>query len=185
MKNWTQKDINKLRAEQRATVSFPHTVHDVMMDLGIQVLESELRNKKALKSRVKPKGEAVGHLIEQFEAPEPKKKKNSSIPRKEAPQLSQMKLWLKAAGIKFEEEYQFAKPRKFRADIFLPDLCCIIEYEGLNSEISGHTTFIGYTKNCQKYNIAALKGWIVLRYTAKNYGEMITDVHALKCQVLQ
>lgn len=34
-------------------------------------------------------------------------------------------------------------------------------------------------KDCEKYNLAAVNGWRVLRYHAKNYDEAIRDVAQL------
>jgi hypothetical protein len=65
---------------------------------------------------------------------------------------------------------------KFRFDWAIPDLKIAIEYEGLFSEKSRHTTVKGYTKDCIKYNLAALLGWKVLRYTALNYKELDKDL---------
>jgi len=76
-------------------------------------------------------------------------------------------------------EFQFAKPRRFRFDWAFPDHMIAIEYEGLFSEKSGHTTASGYTVNCQKYNLAAIHGWRLLRYTAMNYREILIDLPRL------
>lgn len=79
----------------------------------------------------------------------------------------------------YVQELQFSNTRKFRFDWAVPSLKIAIEYEGLMSEKSGHTTIHGYTKDCIKYNLAALEGWKVLRYTALNYQEMPTDLKNL------
>jgi len=76
-------------------------------------------------------------------------------------------------------EYRFAPPRRFKFDMAFPELMIAIEYEGLNSAKSRHTTFTGYTNDCSKYNLATLKGWRVLRYTAKNYKEVCHDLPIL------
>jgi len=74
------------------------------------------------------------------------------------------------------EELQFHHKRKFRFDWALPELMVAIEYEGLMSEKSGHTTIGGYTKDCEKYNLAQICGWKVLRYTAVNYQNLERDL---------
>jgi hypothetical protein len=82
---------------------------------------------------------------------------------------------LALAGFVVVTEYEFAKPRKYRADIsvnvFSPKGLqhILIEYEGLVSSKSRHTTLTGYTKDCDKYNIATSLGYKVYRYTALNY----------------
>jgi len=77
------------------------------------------------------------------------------------------------------EEFQFAKPRRFRFDFCFPDKMVAIEYEGIISVKSDHTTIKGYTSNCEKYNLAAKRGWKLLRYTALNYKEVMIDLPEL------
>lgn len=77
------------------------------------------------------------------------------------------------------EEHQFHHTRKFRFDWCIPQLMIAIEYEGLMSEKSGHTTINGYTKDCEKYNLAQIGGWKVLRYTALNYKNLERDLKKL------
>lgn len=82
---------------------------------------------------------------------------------------------LQKAGIAFETEYYFAKPRMFRFDIAIPERMIAIEYEGIVGK-SRHTTVTGYTRDATKYNIAASKGWRVYRYTALNYRDFEEDL---------
>mgnify|MGYP003592204830 CR=1 FL=1 len=86
---------------------------------------------------------------------------------------------LKDSGLKFEEEYEFSPDRKFRFDWALPDLMIAIEYEGIFSEKSGHTTLDGYQKDVVKYNLATKLGWKLLRYTADNYLELENDLNEI------
>ncbi len=79
----------------------------------------------------------------------------------------------------YVEELQFHHTRKFRFDWAIPSLKIAIEYEGLFSKKSGHTTVTGYTKDCEKYNLALIDGWKVLRYTAKNYENLSQDLKNL------
>lgn len=79
----------------------------------------------------------------------------------------------------YESEYQFDKKRKFRFDWAIPSLMLAIEYEGLMSDKSGHTTVTGYTKDCIKYNLAATQGWKVLRYTALNVQNILGDIEKI------
>jgi hypothetical protein len=93
--------------------------------------------------------------------------------------------WARDNGLIFDMEFQFSKDRKFRSDFALTGLdsskmfAVLIEYEGLNSDKSGHTTFVGYSENCIKYNLATVEGWDLLRYTAKNYKNVIADLDAI------
>jgi len=75
---------------------------------------------------------------------------------------------LKFHKIEYQKEFLPIKGRKFRADFYLPKFNTIIEYEGLNSAKSGHLTFAGYTKNCEKYNLLSMQGYTLLRFTMKN-----------------
>ncbi|WP_341215751.1 hypothetical protein [uncultured Wocania sp.] len=88
-------------------------------------------------------------------------------------------LWvLKREGVvqNYVEELEFSEERKFRFDWALPYAKIAIEYEGLFSKKSGHTTPSGYTQDCEKYNIAQMEGWKVLRYTALNYKNLEKDL---------
>lgn len=78
-----------------------------------------------------------------------------------------------------DTELQFAKDRKFRFDYAIKPLMLAVEYEGIFSEKSGHTTVTGYTNNCIKYNRAAIDGWKILRYTALNYKDLENDLRKL------
>lgn len=66
-------------------------------------------------------------------------------------------------------EFQFHGKRKWRFDFAVPSRKVAVEYEGIFSSKSRHTTFSGYTGDADKYNAAAADGWIVIRLTAKNY----------------
>lgn len=88
-------------------------------------------------------------------------------------------LWyFKREGLikEFVEELEFSETRKFRFDWAIPDLKLAIEYEGIFSKKSRHTTIQGFTDDCEKYNLAQLLGWKVLRYTAKNYQDFSRDL---------
>ena len=70
-----------------------------------------------------------------------------------------------------EREFMFAKPigRKFRADFAYPEKKLLIECEG-GVWIRGggrHNRGIGFEKDMEKYNIAAMLGYFVLRFGAK------------------
>lgn len=73
-------------------------------------------------------------------------------------------------------ELQFDEVRKFRFDWAIPSLMIAIEFEGIMSEKSRHTTKTGYSKDTEKYNLAAISGWIVLRYTVLTYGNLERDL---------
>ena len=87
---------------------------------------------------------------------------------------------LKDSNLSYKSEYKFAPDRKFRFDWAVITTHCKIgiEYEGLMSKKSGHTTVGGYSKDTEKYNLAQSLGFKVLRYTALTYKNMIRDVLA-------
>lgn len=91
--------------------------------------------------------------------------------------ITYIKSVLEKHGINYEVEYKFSK-RKFRFDIAILSYKIGIEYEGLvaTGKKGGHQTKSGFTKNCTKYNLAGIEGWIVLRYTAINYLDFNTDL---------
>ena len=79
----------------------------------------------------------------------------------------------------YTTEYKFHSKRKFRFDWYIPGLKLAIEYEGIMSEKSGHTTVTGYTKDLVKYNLAIINGFRVLRYNALNYQQAYEDIEKL------
>lgn len=105
----------------------------------------------------------------------PKLKKAVPIPVEDPKAIQFIKNHLSLMGYPYVCEYRFHDKRKFRFDIALPELKLAIEYEGLMSQKSGHTTVGGYTKDCEKYNLSQLNGWIVLRYTVLNYKDFVVD----------
>ena len=92
----------------------------------------------------------------------------------------QLKYWCEEKGYTLEKELQFAKPRKFRFDFFVKELNCAVEYEGVFGDNSRHTNKMGYSKDTEKYSLAATMGILVLRYTAINYKNMIQDLEKIK-----
>ena len=83
---------------------------------------------------------------------------------------------IRAVFPNFVAEYAFDANRRWRFDFAVPAIKIAIEYEGIMVDATGgksrHTTADGYTADCEKYNAAAIAGWIVLRYTAKNRGDL-------------
>jgi len=80
---------------------------------------------------------------------------------------------------RFTTELKFDIVRRFRFDWAIPSLRIAIEYEGIFSDKSRHTTVNGFSKDCEKYNLALSLGWRVLRYTSKNYQELENDLKKL------
>lgn len=107
----------------------------------------------------------------------PKKLANAPvIPKSDPIGLTHIKSVLKRKGIPFEVEWKFLTKRKFKFDLAILNFKCAIEYEGLMSKKSRHTTLTGYSKDCEKYNLAVINGWHVLRYTAMNYKDFESNL---------
>lgn len=88
---------------------------------------------------------------------------------------------LQAIGFEFaadkSPEYQFAKPRRWRFDFAWLELKVAWEIEGGTWTGNGrHTSGVGYKKDCQKYNAAAILGWMVIRTTT----DMVASGEALE-----
>ncbi len=66
------------------------------------------------------------------------------------------------------QEHKILDNRKFKSDYYIPSKKTMIEYEGLFSKISRHTTITGYHKDCEKYTLASLEGYKIIRITAMN-----------------
>jgi hypothetical protein len=77
----------------------------------------------------------------------------------------------------WEPEYHFARPRQWRFDVAWPELLVAVECEGgINRPGGGaHTGPDEFRKDIEKYNAAALAGWMLLRVT----GRMILSGEAL------
>lgn len=91
-------------------------------------------------------------------------------------------LYLRSLNIEVVPEYKFLPNRKFRADWYIPSLNLLIEYEGIMSAKSRHTSVTGYSKDSEKYNLATLAGYRILRYTTMNYKDLPKHLDVLITQ---
>jgi very-short-patch-repair endonuclease len=65
-------------------------------------------------------------------------------------------------------EYAFSPARLFRFDFAWPGFKLAVEVEGGTSfGRSRHSAGIGFETDCDKYNLAALEGWRVLRFSTR------------------
>ena len=104
-------------------------------------------------------------------------KKNRSIYEIEVSQK------FKKLGIEFEEEFRFDKKRKFRFDFILKPIKVKIAVEiegGTFMGNSRHGFGKGFENDCLKYNLAALQGWLILRYTPNLIPQLWKDLRILK-----
>lgn len=87
--------------------------------------------------------------------------------------LSQVRL----AGLpEPEREYKFHPVRRWKFDFCWPSKMVAVELEGGTWTGGRHTRPVGFEKDCEKYNEAAIMGWKVLRFTANmiRSGEALT-----------
>ena len=63
------------------------------------------------------------------------------------------------------KEYKFHPTRKWRFDFAIPDYKVALEVEGGVWTGGRHTSSTGFLKDIEKYNMATLMGWKVLRTT--------------------
>jgi len=69
-----------------------------------------------------------------------------------------------------EQEWGFAKPRRWRFDFAWPGHKVAVECEGGVWSGGRHTRGKGFIGDLEKYNAAATDCWIVLRYTPQALG---------------
>lgn len=79
-------------------------------------------------------------------------------------------------GLTFTQEQRFSSLRAFKFDLAVQSEMIAVEYEGVMSEKSRHTTRTGFTNDTTKYNMAQAKGWKVFRYTILNYQNFEIDL---------
>jgi very-short-patch-repair endonuclease len=81
---------------------------------------------------------------------------------------------LEQAGILFVREVAFAAPlRRWRADFEITDQRppLLVEIEGGVGSISRHLTYLGFSQDCEKYAMAAILGFRVIRATTSQVNE--------------
>lgn len=73
--------------------------------------------------------------------------------------------WRILGGPDLEAEYHFDPTRKWRFDFADRLSQCAVELEGGTWSNGRHTRPQGFAADCEKYNAAALAGWLVFRFT--------------------
>jgi len=126
-----------------------------------------------LKDRAKIRGYVI-HPV--------KRSGNIPVAVKPSPQKEWLELnlqyWCNERSVSLEREVKFAADRKWRFDWAIPSLMIAIEYEGIFSTKSRHTTHKGFNADTEKYNRASQDGWKVLRFTASNYKTLVNELNA-------
>lgn len=64
-----------------------------------------------------------------------------------------------------EREYKFLNNRKFRFDFCWPDSLFAVEVDGNVYGKSRHTSGHGYSRDCEKFALASIEGYRVIRVT--------------------
>ncbi len=117
------------------------------------------------------------------------KQNEKEKPSQKTEHINKIRRALSLSGFESEVEHKFLENRKFRFDIIvrairginlLNKIKIAIEYEGGIYVQGRHTRPKGYIKDCEKYNLAVLNGWKVLRYTSdtlkKKNGEFLIAI---------
>ena len=99
--------------------------------------------------------------------------KAEKIPRQPSPLERHAAHMMHLGGIpKPQPWFKFMTPeRDFEFDFAWPELKVALEIEGLATKRnpkSRHQTWGGYTRDCEKYNLATIRGWKVIRATQKH-----------------
>lgn len=90
------------------------------------------------------------------------------LPKPKSKGEETLNLQLMSHKMKFEREFVFAPPRRFRADFAFPQKSLLVEVEGgIWMKKSRHTGAKGYQADMEKYNLAAKLGYTVLRFTTQ------------------
>lgn len=75
------------------------------------------------------------------------------------------------SGERVELEYRFAPPRLWRFDFAMPARKIALEVEGGVWSAGRHVRGAGYLSDMDKYNCAAIMGWIVVRVAPKGLAD--------------
>lgn len=114
------------------------------------------------------------HLLIKANSPQLKK----PSPQKDWLELN-LQMWANEKGIELCQEYRFYEQRKWRFDWAFPGIKVAVEYEGLFSKKSRHTTIKGYQGDIEKYNTATVQGWRVIRVTASDYKTITKQLNGI------
>ncbi len=117
------------------------------------------------------------HLVQD----KPVKNKREVKPSKQKPWIElRLQEFSKETGYELHTEFKFDLFRRWKFDWCFPEIKLAIEYEGVFSAKSRHTTATGFTGDTEKYNSAQQQGWKVLRFTALNYLDLVIALDKIK-----
>jgi very-short-patch-repair endonuclease len=72
-------------------------------------------------------------------------------------------------------EHRFHSKRRWKFDFAWPELKLAAEVEGGTWTGGRHTRGAGFEGDCEKYSVAAIQGWMVVRFTSS----MVSDGRAI------
>ena len=75
-------------------------------------------------------------------------------------------LWRQCGGPELVPEHRFAPPRRWRFDRAHVHARIGIEIDGGTHNGGRHVTGAGFTRDCEKLNAAAARGWLIFRLTS-------------------
>jgi len=122
---------------------------------------------------------------------EPLKKDRVIVPRNDCREVIwihwNLKVWCAERKLVLYKEYYFDRTRKWRFDFGILDnnnqvagwRKTGIEYNGLLSDKSRHTTLTGYSGDMEKLNAAQRLGYRVMQYTVLNYKNVLQDLNKM------
>jgi len=89
-----------------------------------------------------------------------------------------LQYWCNEKSVTLVEEHRFDKERRFKFDFAIPAMMIAVEFEGgIFIQNSSHNSAKMLTKDTDKYNLAQSLGWKVLRFTALNYRNLLTELN--------
>lgn len=121
----------------------------------------------------------------------PISKTRAIIPRNDSREVQWMhwnlKVWCAEKKLVLYKEMYFDRDRKWRFDFGILDnngqvknwQKTGIEYNGLMSGKSRHTTLTGYSGDMEKLNAAQRLGYTVFQYTVLNYRNVLQDLNKM------
>ena len=83
--------------------------------------------------------------------------------------ISLLEKYLQKYNVSIVPEYKFCPDRKYRADYAIPDWRLLIEIEGGIYNKKAHGSITGILRDIEKYNLAAVHRYFVLRFTVQEF----------------
>lgn len=120
--------------------------------------------------------EKIKNRIISYEGEPVIRRKSNSKGKKDSAAILHIKRILQEYNLIYTAEKKFKHSRNYRLDFAIESEKIAIEYEGIISDKSRHTTIKGYSNDTEKYNAATSKGWKVFRYTILNYTNIELDL---------